>query len=375
MTTILYCEIDILCLIILSIIFIRERKIDINPTRRSAFKSVILGTAMISLMDIVWALTEGHPDLWIVNLIACTFYMLFTGITSYFWLNYVLVRFGKKYHGKYQILIYTPLVILSVFSILSPFIGSIFTITPAGNYVRGNLFFIQPMVCIFYLLLTTVIVYIQQKKYANSQSRSDYFYLLNFAALPLLAIIAQIFAYNIPLVWPAFTLSILNIYVNSQNQQISTDSLTGLNNRRQFDYYLKSVVAGPNSKWILILMDINNFKKINDVYGHLEGDNALRTVSRVLKNTCGKYGVFLSRYGGDEFAILMSPNKEYSPDDLIDLLNNELNLINKQHPDSYQLAISYGISEYDDSLPKPIEAFIKRADAEMYRDKKRNQIN
>ena len=69
------------------------------------------------------------------------------------------------------------------------------------------------------------------------------------------------------------------------------------------------------------------------------------------------------------------PEREYSPDDLIDLLNEELTLFNKQHMDSYQIAISYGISEYDASSTTPIESFIKQADAEMYRDKKRNQIN
>ncbi len=375
MNIILYCEIDILCLTILTIIFIRERKMDVNPIRHGAFKNVILGTTVICLMDVIWVLTEGKPELRIVNLIACTFYMLFSGITSYFWLNYILVRLGKKYKGNYQLLMYAPLVILSVASLLSPFIGSIFTITSAGNYVRGPVFFIQPAVCIFYLLLTTIIVYVQRTKIITPQSRNDYFYLLTFSYLPLVAIIGQIFAYNIPMVWPAFTLSILNIYVNSQNQQISTDSLTGLNNRRQFDYYLKSVVAGHNSKWFLILMDINNFKSINDVYGHLEGDNALRIVGHILKKTCGRFGVFLCRYGGDEFAILMAPNKEYSPDDLIDLLNEELTLFNKQHMDSYQIAISYGISEYDASSTTPIESFIKQADAEMYRDKKRNQIN
>ena len=375
MNTILYCEIDVLCLTVLTIIFIRERRIDVNPLRHEAFKNVILSTAIICLMDIIWALTEGKPELRILNLIACTIYILFTGITCYSWLKYILVRLGRKYKGKYQIMIYTPLVILSVASLLSPFIGCIFTITPAGNYTRGILFFIQPTVCIFYLLLTTVIVYIRRTKINTPQSRSDYLYLLNFSYLPLVAIVVQIFIYNIPLVWPAFTLSILNIYVNSQNQQISTDSLTGLNNRRQFDYYLKSVVAGQNSKWFLILMDINNFKSINDVYGHLEGDNALRTVGCILKKTCGRFGVFLSRYGGDEFAILMAPNKEYSPEYLIDLLNEEIKLVNKQHPDSYQIAISYGISEYDGSSVTPLESFIKNADAEMYRDKKRQHLN
>ena len=122
-------------------------------------------------------------------------------------------------------------------------------------------------------------------------------------------------------------------------------------------------------------MDINNFKSINDVYGHLEGDNALRTVGCILKKTCGRFGVFLSRYGGDEFAILMAPNQEYSPEYLIDLLNEEIKLGNKQHPDSDQIAISYGISEYDGSSVTPLESFIKNADAEMYRDKKRQHLN
>jgi diguanylate cyclase len=88
----------------------------------------------------------------------------------------------------------------------------------------------------------------------------------------------------------------------------NTDSLTRIANRRAFDEKLASVyVGGTRPLAALVLADIDNFKKINDVYGHPVGDKILATVATVLRGNVRK-DCFVARTGGEEFAIIIEGN-------------------------------------------------------------------
>ncbi len=88
----------------------------------------------------------------------------------------------------------------------------------------------------------------------------------------------------------------------------NTDSLTRIANRRAFDEKLASVyVGGTRPLTALILADIDNFKKINDVYGHPVGDKILATVATVLRSNVRR-DCFVARTGGEEFAIIVEGN-------------------------------------------------------------------
>lgn len=88
----------------------------------------------------------------------------------------------------------------------------------------------------------------------------------------------------------------------------NTDSLTRIANRRAFDEKLASVyVSGTRPLAALVLADIDNFKKINDVYGHPVGDKILATVATVLRSNVRK-DCFVARTGGEEFAIIIEGN-------------------------------------------------------------------
>ena len=86
------------------------------------------------------------------------------------------------------------------------------------------------------------------------------------------------------------------------------DGLTGLRNRREFEQKLSSLwkSASRDGQTLAILMaDIDHFKSYNDSYGHLAGDDCLRRVAQIVKQSCLRPGDFVARYGGEEFVALL----------------------------------------------------------------------
>lgn len=86
------------------------------------------------------------------------------------------------------------------------------------------------------------------------------------------------------------------------------DGLTGLANRRQFDLELQNEMSRATraaSSLALIMIDVDFFKKYNDIYGHLAGDECLRQVGKVIQSAEGRLGDLAARYGGEEFALLL----------------------------------------------------------------------
>lgn len=83
-----------------------------------------------------------------------------------------------------------------------------------------------------------------------------------------------------------------------------TDGLTGLFNRRAFDDDLAAQIISGTSSLLLALIDLDNFKSINDEFGHPVGDTVLREFARIAREIINEPGMYVYRFGGEEFAIL-----------------------------------------------------------------------
>jgi len=132
-----------------------------------------------------------------------------------------------------------------------------------------------------------------------------------------------------------------------------TDQLTSLYNRRYFDtifdtLYAKSLLE--EIPLIFFMIDIDNFKKYNDNYGHHKGDEVLKSISKAIKNTLIRKTDYLFRLGGEEFAILLldAPNKYYT--ELSQSLHNSIEALGIEHnynEDFGRLTVSMGVCEVD----------------------------
>jgi len=98
--------------------------------------------------------------------------------------------------------------------------------------------------------------------------------------------------------------------LEAKQEEAHTDQLTKLRNRRAFDDEIARRIADFEQRRtpvVLMMVDVDHFKKFNDTYGHLAGDEVLRMVGRVLaQSALSQRGLFVARYGGEEFAVLLS---------------------------------------------------------------------
>ncbi len=151
------------------------------------------------------------------------------------------------------------------------------------------------------------------------------------------------------------------------------DDLTGLYNRRGFfalaEQGLK-MAQRMGTEILLIYGDLDNLKKINDTFGHKEGDQALVDISQILKETFRESDI-IARIGGDEFVILAMNNSETSAEKLIHRFEQVLNDHRLQTKSSHKLAMSFGIACFDPKNPSSIDALLVEADKLMYENKQK----
>lgn len=123
----------------------------------------------------------------------------------------------------------------------------------------------------------------------------------------------------------------------------STDALTDIHNRKGLELNLDAIKSMVNSSdnQYLLLLDADFFKEINDKYGHLEGDNALKNIGAMLSNMCDKYSAFAYRLGGDEFVLLINLDKKIKIDDII----NEMNDYFKNLDTKYVVNLTVGVAK------------------------------
>ncbi|NPA51446.1 MAG: diguanylate cyclase [Aquificae bacterium] len=149
-------------------------------------------------------------------------------------------------------------------------------------------------------------------------------------------------------------------YEKELEKLASTDHLTGLFNRRKFMSILESFVEKNAVPFSLIMFDIDNFKSINDTYGHHTGDTILKEVSNRVSSLLDDRCIF-SRWGGEEFMILFSGAKL---GDGLFLAKLILKSINKIRYNSKYVSASFGITEFKKN--ETIFELLKRVDEAMY---------
>lgn len=164
-----------------------------------------------------------------------------------------------------------------------------------------------------------------------------------------------------------------NVQLRENLRKLSlTDELTGLYNRRGFLNLAQqrlNATSQVNGAIMLLFIDLNDMKWINDTFGHQEGDAALIETAIILKETFRESDI-IGRIGGDEFAILVLEAYKNSGEILTTRLQDNLDACNAQQDRRYNLSISIGITYYDPECPCSVTDLLNRADQLMYEQKR-----
>ena len=156
------------------------------------------------------------------------------------------------------------------------------------------------------------------------------------------------------------------------------DHRTGLNNVRQFDNELNKIINGltDQSEITLLFIDIDNFKKVNDVYGHQNGDKVLEDLGKILLST-SKFSDIISRNGGEEFSVLMTDCPLEKVLEVAERIRkviqeHKFHLLNGQ---SINITVSIGVAIYPFTV-KDIQDIVEKADSALYEAKRtgRNKV-
>lgn len=154
------------------------------------------------------------------------------------------------------------------------------------------------------------------------------------------------------------------------------DDLTELSNRRGFMLVAEHALGfcvRENLPATLVFIDLNDFKPINDTFGHAEGDYALTVFAAALKRVCRESDI-VARLGGDEFVVLLS---NYSKDDAEALITRFRAELETQHdvcPRGYRLCFSYGIVEYAAPRHGGVFGLLQEGDRLMYEKKRSRRL-
>ncbi|MFK5893486.1 MAG: diguanylate cyclase [Pseudomonadota bacterium] len=170
---------------------------------------------------------------------------------------------------------------------------------------------------------------------------------------------------------------------NKKLEQISlSDGLTEIGNRRYFDQFLEQMLGisqREQTHLSLLMIDVDYFKKYNDCYGHIAGDQCLQAIAKTLGSYAKRGGDLAARYGGEEFALILSDTKKNDAQQCAD--NYRMAIENLQIPHSQSeisdyVTVSVGVVSQIGSQEGSIEELIKNADQALYQAKKsgRNQI-
>lgn len=255
-----------------------------------------------------------------------------------------------------------PLYVNASLSVLSYWNGWLFFVDASNRYTRGPFFGVTTFVTFAYFC---IVVYGYAKGLKSYELPEKGFF-ISIILLPLLGVLLQIVHPEILALWSSIALSLLLFYIFSLEQSFSYDSLTGLRNRTTFIRDLSKAEKEHIKHSCFFVFDLNNLKKVNDLYGHAAGDDLINSTAKVLYACFNKKG-YCYRVGGDEFCVMC---KNLGKEKLAEVLSSfEVLLAQENTRRNIPLEVAYGYACNDGKDATTLFQSYSEADTAMYRHK------
>lgn len=363
-------DINILSLILVAFIYVKTRRhFDAPQIQSRIFAWILVSLAALLVIDSVARAVNRIPGGYVWN-VGWNFALFLTApVPSAIWLLYCdyHVHRDATRLKRLAVPVSMPFVANMALTIFSLWTGWSFSVNAANVYSRGPLFPLHAFFCYVNLFYSILFVFAHRKRI----DKRYYASLLTFFVPVTVGSLMQTLFYGLVLSWSSMTLSALLIYFNVQDNRLDTDYLTGAYNRRLVESYLRDKVQRGAEKrsFSAILLDLDHFKEINDTLGHKAGDDALTDAVALLKS-CLRHGDFVSRYGGDEFLVILDIDRKEVLQETVIRLREAFRQFNEPQTRPYTLSFSSGYDVYDMGSGMAPAEFIEHVDKLMYEEKK-----
>ena len=377
-----YIEANVICIIVFGILLIHNHFNIDRQEKQIKYDHVLAAFIIYFLIDCFWAAIEVDliPKTRF-NVVLNTFLIyILMGATVYCWLNYVMAYVQVPHRNRpiNRFAVIFPFLVSTLALVAHYLIAPQTLIDEAQNTLPGYSIYIV-VVPDVYMIATLFYTIRKAKGEDNPMERRKYIFIGVFPLVVMTGgLIETLFFPHLPIYCFTCLILMLVFYIQAIEVRVSMDPLTQLNNRGQLMRYIsqKSNLHQEGRHTFVIMMDIDDFKAINDTYGHAEGDRALVTIANSLKTVINRSGIpsFLGRYGGDEFILIVHLDGKEHPDQLIRLIREQVRQECAEDSIPYLLSVSGGFEQLRGGRDT-IQNCIQRADEKLYQDKKYRKLN
>ena len=222
----------------------------------------------------------------------------------------------------------------------------------------------------------SLIIYFAYSIYLVHQSKKqginlNFFPVIYFVGPCFAGVLIQFLFYGITSSWVLVAVALIFVQMQSYAENLYIDELSGLYNRRYLNAVLTERKITSRKSLHGIMMDVNDFKYINDNFGHSMGDKAICTLGNILFRSIPDGGMAI-RYAGDEFIVLLSGVDTESVLVTMDEINHNLSQFNESKIEPFTLSVSMGYAEFGEG--DDTEAFLMHMDEKMYEEKRKYHL-
>lgn len=239
--------------------------------------------------------------------------------------------------------------------------GIAFSVSADNRYARGP---------VNIIVSATLFVYYGESIITAVCARRDrlsaaVFPVYCFVVPCMIGTVLQCCFYGLAVGWLSVAMAFVFVNLQMQNYNSFIDEMTGLFNRKYLIHCLQRM-RRARKRVGGIMLDANDFKRINDEYGHLVGDRALRQIGRILQQSAPEEAAVM-RISGDEYVMLIANGTDEAMAETERRIEENVRRFNQTAGEAYRLSLSMGEAEYDGMS---IEGFLSAMDRAMYAAKK-----
>ena len=342
---------------------VRQRKL---PSDR-VFTSMILFTSLACGSETIAFIVDGKvfTGAHAIAVISNSLSYAINITISFLWCMYVDLRLYKQQSRlkKYYTWLAMPTILLLLALLPNMKFGYFFSFDENNVYSRRPLGYIYYLSVFLYLALSVCVRY----RYYKDSAKAKFFPIWMFLMPVIIGTTAQMIFYGISLAWCSVAIGLVGTHMSLQNELSYIDPLTQLYNRNYLDHVLADI-SRKGSHMGGIMIDIDFFKSINDMYGHAVGDEALIHAAEIIRNAKPAKSISV-RYAGDEFIILAKAENEFDLMNIENSLRKQLEKFNNSGKTEYKLSFSVGSALFSEK--RDIDSFLNEMDDNMYSEKRR----